>query len=229
MTKTVVLVLLLGMLIATATPVVNAAKVGLSGQCYGAYQNERTVGPRGGGDKAEVDTDNPDANQVLPKTRADLEKTATAGTATEQGEGQGAAEGVIRFAKGTVEDGGQTGKACDRYDCVDPPNPGPGETCAENGKSQRYDYLEVHAEAGPANRQVCYNAQVFVTGKDPTTGEYACVTSTQGRGIDQYDCNNGVDDDGDGLTDVDDPQCPADLDGDGVPDSPGFEQPPPPQ
>lgn len=80
----------------------------------------------------------------------------------------GAVDALVMFGTGTAEDL-NTGSACDRYDC------GPGfAEC--NGRPERKDYLEVHADAGVAYVQVCYE------GKPTVATSQACPHTPPGPG-----------------------------------------------
>lgn len=117
---------------------------GLSGQCYNADASE------GGQDEARVYTDGHII--VLPGTTSDGDLTDNRG---------GAAPALVLFATETVNDGGQTAKACKRYDCF--------STAECDGRPERYDYLEVDARFGAVFVQVCYNGGLDLSGSCPTS------------------------------------------------------------
>ena len=121
------------------------AEAGLSGQCYNANNTE------GGEDEARANTDGDVV--ALPGTADD-----PAGQADGYG---GAVPALAEFATESVNDGGQTGNACKRYDCF---------TEAQcSGRAMRYDYLEAHAKVGDAFLQACYNGGATVAGTCPTS------------------------------------------------------------
>lgn len=113
--------------------------VGASGQCYNGNGSE------GGHDEVRVDTN------------SGLE----AGLEPMPGE-HGITDALVMFATGTIDDGGNPGSACDRYDCFQTQ-----AQCEANGQDARYDYLEVDASAGAVAVQVCYNGGADLSGSCP--------------------------------------------------------------
>lgn len=120
-------------------PSVLADGAGLSGQCYNEDASQ------GGQDEARVDT------------TTGLE----AGLDPAPGN-HGITDALVMFATGTAQDGGQTGSACDRYDCY-----ASQSVCQAAGQDARYDYLEADAKVGSVYVQVCYRGTASVAGDCP--------------------------------------------------------------
>lgn len=116
------------------TAAANTVEAGLSGQCYNEDASE------GGGGAIVVGDENSDL------TNAD--------------EVESIAAALVMFGSGTAEDNGNTGSACDRYDCRN------STEC--DGRPQRTDYLEVHASVLGEGVQVCYEGSASTSGNCPT-------------------------------------------------------------
>jgi hypothetical protein len=123
--------LLMALSVAVYVPAVPADGVGASGQCY---DDDHPTNPSGGEDEVRVDTN----------TGLDADLQLVPGQ-------HGIVDALLKFALGTVEDGGSAGTACDRYDCY-----ADTATCEAAGLSARYDYLEVDVTVLGQTTQVCY-------------------------------------------------------------------------
>ena len=124
--------LALPLAIVTPTALAQGVGAGLSGQCYNEDASQ------GGGDELRFGTQD--------GVNADL--------AVVPGEG-GITDALVMFATGSIEDGGNTGSACDRYDCFFEQ-----EICEEFEQNQRYDYLEADVTVDNIFIQVCYRGSV---------------------------------------------------------------------
>lgn len=129
-------VLGLGLMVVAAAllPFAAGEGIGASGQCYNAD------GSDGGSATVRVDTD--DEGLVTVPRVANLD-----------GQGGGAVEAASMFARGSVEDGGQTGSACDNPD-----------------DAGRNDYVSVQTDIGGTEREVCYAGSPRTTGECPEYG-----------------------------------------------------------
>lgn len=134
------LLLALSTLVAVpATTADTLVGAGASGQCYNADASQ------GGEDEVRVAVN--DDGSVQSNT--DLQPLPGQG---------GITDALVMFVMGTIESGGQTGKACKRADCQDDPNVCP-----------RLDYVEADATVAGTFQQVCYRGQVSVANDCPTS------------------------------------------------------------
>lgn len=138
----IILGVLLALPVAALSPMALADGVGASGQCY---DDDDATNPSGGQDEVRVDT----------VTGPEVGLDPVPGN-------HGITDALVKFASGTVEDGGQTGTACDRYDCF-----ATQQACNDAGMDARFDYLEVDVKVGNTQAQVCYRGAVSIAGDCP--------------------------------------------------------------
>jgi len=124
------------------------SNAGLSGMCYDAGPSDEEPATEGGEDELRVHQDGD--VEALPGTTGDDDLTDNKG---------GAVPALVLFATESVNDGGQTGNACKRYDCFN--------TSGCGTKDFRYDYLEVGATVGTISAQACYNGGADISGGCP--------------------------------------------------------------